>query len=98
MPLCERRLERRDVDRVSYGEVHGRVDHVAESGLVVLDGATLCVTVPEEDELILLAGPERTHTLSVHLMEKSNRYKRRKGNTEREITTLKKKKKKKKKG
>ena len=62
-------LKRGDVDGVADGEVHGGVDHVAEGLLVVLNGATLAVVVTEEDELVLLAGPQRSHTLAVELQE-----------------------------
>ena len=34
---------------------------------MVLDGASLTVTVAKKDELLLLAGPQTTHTLAVHL-------------------------------
>ena len=39
---------------------------------MVLDGATLTVMVTKEDELVLLAGPQRSHTLTVDLQEWRN--------------------------
>ena len=37
---------------------------------MVLDGASFTVTVPEEDELMLLTGPERADTLTVYLKKR----------------------------
>lgn len=34
---------------------------------MILDGATLAVTVPKEDQLMLLASPQTAHTFTVHL-------------------------------
>ena len=45
MPVDEGGLERGYVDGVADGEVHGGVDHVTESGFVVLDGPSFAVTV-----------------------------------------------------
>lgn len=56
-----------DVDGVSNRLITGRVDHVAQCLLGILDAATLGVSVPQEDQLLLLPSPESTHTLSVHL-------------------------------
>lgn len=59
--------EGRDIDGVADGLVAGGVDHVAQGLLGVLDAAALRVPVPEEDELLLLPGPQASHTLPVHL-------------------------------
>ena len=60
-------LERRDIDGIADGKVHGRVYHVAQGGLVVLYGAPFAVVVVEKDELLLLAGPEGADALTVEL-------------------------------
>ena len=62
------RGEGRDVDGVADGLVAGRVDHVAQSLLGVLDAPTFRVAVAEVDELLLLARPQTAHTLPVHLV------------------------------
>lgn len=62
-----RRGERGDVDRVSDGLITRGVDHVAQRLLGVLNAASLGVPVPQEDQLLLLSGPEPTYTLPIHL-------------------------------
>lgn len=59
--------ERRHIDGVTDGLITGGVDDVPESLLGVLDGASLWVTVPQVDELLLLPRPQPPHTLPVHL-------------------------------
>ena len=59
-----------DVDGIADGKVHGGVDHVAQGLLVVLNGAPLAVMVTEEDELVLLAGPQCSHAFTVDLQER----------------------------
>ncbi len=58
-----------DIDRVSYGLVTGRVNHVPQGLFGILDATAFRVPVPQEDQLLLLPGPQPTHTLSVHLKE-----------------------------
>ena len=65
-------MQRRHVDGVAHGEVHGGIDDVSQCGFVVLDGATLAVTVTQEDQFLPLAGPEGTHTLTIHLYRTQN--------------------------
>lgn len=61
------RGQRGDIHGVAQGLVTGGVDEVPQDLLVVLDAAPLWVAVSEEDELLLLPGPEPTDTLLVHL-------------------------------
>ena len=68
-------VEGRHVDGVADGQVHRGVYHVPEGGLVVLDGASLAVAVAKEDELLLLAGPQTTHTFTVHLHSRMTEWK-----------------------
>ena len=67
MPFNEGGLQWRYVDGIANGKVHGGVEHVAKSWLVVLDGASLTVTVAQENEFMLLASPQAAYTLSVDL-------------------------------
>ena len=67
MSVHEGGLERRDIYGVADRQVHGGVDHVSEGWFVVLDGASLTVAVVQEDELVLLTGPQGTYTFSVQL-------------------------------
>lgn len=59
--------ERGDVDRVSDGLITGRVDHVPQGLLGVLDTPSFRIPVPQEDQLLLLSGPQPAHTLPVYL-------------------------------
>lgn len=52
---------------ISQRLVTGGVDHVSQSLLRVLDASALRVTVAEEDELLLLACPQPSHTLFIDL-------------------------------
>ena len=45
---------------------------------MVLDGASLAVTVAQEDELLSLAGPQCTHTFTVHLKTTQNNTRKKK--------------------
>lgn len=58
-----------DVDGVSDGLITGRVDHVPQGLLGVLDASSFRIPVPQEDQLLLLSGPQPAHTLPVHLKE-----------------------------
>lgn len=51
----------------TYGLITRRVDHVPQSLFRVLYGASFGIPVPQEDELLLLAGPKTSNTLPVHL-------------------------------
>lgn len=62
-----------DIDRVSDGLVTGRVNHVPQGLFGILDAAAFRVSVPQEDQLLLLSGPQPAHTLSVHLKEATER-------------------------
>ena len=59
--------ERRDVDGIPNGLIARRVDDVAQHLFGILNAAALVVLVAQEDELVLLAGPEAAHTLLVEL-------------------------------
>lgn len=65
------RGERGDVHGVAQRLVAGGVDEVAEDLPVVLDASTLGVAVPQENELLLLPGPQPTDTLLVDLRGKA---------------------------
>lgn len=59
--------QRRHVDGVADGLVTGRVDHVAQGLLGVLDAAAFGVPVPQEDQLLLLPRPQASHALFINL-------------------------------
>lgn len=61
--------ERGHVDGVSNGLITGRVNHVPQCLLGILDASAFRIPVPQEDQLLLLSGPQSTHTLPVHLKE-----------------------------
>lgn len=58
-----------DVDGVSDGLVTGRVNHIPQSLFGILDAAAFRVPVTQENQLLLLSGPQPAHTLPVHLKE-----------------------------
>lgn len=59
-----------DVHGVAQRLVAGGIDEVPEDLLVVLDASALGVAVPQEYELLLLAGPQPADTLPVDLRGK----------------------------
>ena len=67
-----RRCQGRHVDGVADGLVAGGVDHVAQRLLGVLDAASLRIAITEKDQLLLLSGPQPSHTLTVHLEQNNN--------------------------
>ena len=66
-PTGVRSGERADVDRISDGLIARRVNHVPKNLFDVLDGASLRVSVSQEDQLLLLSGPKTPNALPIHL-------------------------------
>lgn len=64
------RGQRRNVDGISDGLVAGRVDHVPQSLLGVLNAAAFWVPVSQEHQLLLLARPKASDALFIHLQHK----------------------------
>lgn len=62
--------EGRDVDGIPDGLVAGRVDHIPQGLFGVLNATTLRVSVPEEDQLLLLPRPEAPDAFLIHLQRK----------------------------
>lgn len=62
-----RRDERRHVNGISDGLITRRVDYIAQHLLGILNAAALLILVAQEDQLVLLAGPETAHALFVDL-------------------------------
>ena len=64
------------VDGVAERQVHRGVGHVSQHRLSILDGSPLAVVIPDEEQLVLLAGPKAPHTLTVHLQRKEVKVER----------------------
>lgn len=58
------------VDGIPDGLVTRGVDHVPQSLFGVLDAAALRVSVPQEDQFLLLPRPETSNTFFIHLQHK----------------------------
>ena len=63
--VAEAGCQRGNIDGVADGLVTRGVDYVPQRLLGVLDAASLRVSVPQEDELLLLARPQSSDALSV---------------------------------
>lgn len=67
---CVRGGEGRHEHGVTQRLVAWWVDHVPQCLLWILDASSLWITVTQEDQLLLLACPQPTHTLFIDLTDK----------------------------